>query len=247
MNEYVAIFLEGYNSVHDFDSVCEASCCKAYNQESGEDIAIESFGQKVKESFDKVCETIKKWIEKVKNALSSVKKWVVKHAKELLAKFKGKKEVEGVSSSEGLIEAANKIEEAAKAVEIVANKGEEATPEPSLKEKVTAAFAKAKEVVTSKFKKTVTPNDVIKHVDATEKAADRIVKAIEITRTSSRKIKGGWARGAASSIIKTGTTVLKKGNSDNKKMLGGSVANAEVNDFNELMDDPDDEFEGVAV
>ena len=211
MNEYVAIFLEGYNSVHDFDSVCEASCCKAYNQESGEDIAIESFGQKVKESFDKVCETIKKWIEKVKNALSSVKKWVVKHAKELLAKFKGKKEVE------------------------------------SLKEKVTAAFAKAKEVVNSKFKKTVTPNDVIKHVDATEKAADRIVKAIEITRTSSRKIKGGWARGAASSIIKTRTTVLKKGNSDIKKMLGGSVANAEVNDFNELMGDPDDEFEGVAV
>ena len=115
------------------DSICEASymsIAMAVDGSSGIEITTEGFVDNVKEALKKICSTIMEWIRKLIQAFKDLKNWVVKHAKLLLARFKGEKKVEVVDSDK-IEEAAKEIKEDVKKLASEAGKdsGKAVTPE----------------------------------------------------------------------------------------------------------------------
>ena len=79
-------------------------------------ITTENFGQKIKDAFNKICETIMKWVRKVIQALKDLKNWVVKNARLIVAKIKGDKKEVKVTSSKNLDDAVKLLESQAQKV-----------------------------------------------------------------------------------------------------------------------------------
>ncbi len=98
-----------------FDTICEnayISIAAAVDDEPME-VATEGFKDTVKEAFTKVCDTIMKWIRKIIDVFKNVKKWIVDHAKLIIAKFKGKQEAE-LNDTNKLAAAVNELKKEAK-------------------------------------------------------------------------------------------------------------------------------------
>ena len=246
MNEYTKLFLEGFNEYDPFDAWCESTVMGIYARMNGDAyIAEESFSEKVKNGFDKVCETISKWIGKVKEFLKSIKKWIVDHAKALWAKLGGKKEVQNVSDPKSIEDAANKVSEAAKVVQMAAQQPE---VEHKAEETIKAATAAVKNAFAKKETVQVDANEAVRRVDSANKAAEKALDAVNQVRKITRNAKSKWIRGKASVLVKQAAGIVKKANIDIKKIIG-NADQAISDDYESLMgagDDADD-FEGVPV
>ena len=246
MNEYTKIFLEGFNEYDPFDAWCESTVMGIYARMNGDAyIAEESFAEKVKNGFDKVCETISKWIGKVKEFLKSIKKWIVDHAKALWAKIGGKKEVQNISDAKAVEDASNKLSEAAKVVQMAAQQPE---VEHKAEETIKAASAAVKQAFAKKETVQIDANEAVKRVESANKAAEKALDTVNQVRQIVRNTKSKWVRGKASQLVKQAAGIVKKANIDVKKIIG-NADKAISDDYEELMGTADeaDDFEGVPV
>jgi len=245
MNEYSAIFLEAFNNYDPFDAWCESTVMSIYARMNGDAyIAEESFSEKVKNGFDKVCETISNWIGKVKEFLKTIKKWIVDHAKLLWAKLNGKKEVQNVADPKDLEEASNKLSEAAKVVQMAAQQPE---TEHKAEESIKAATAAVKQVFAKKQTVQMDANAAVKRIDNANKTAEKALDVVNQVRKVVRNSKSNWIRGNASILIKQAAGIVKKVQRDINKIIGNE-AKAATADYEDLMGGNDeDDFEGVPV
>ena len=150
-----------------FDTICEnayVSIAAAVDDEPME-VATEGFKDTVKEAFTKVCDTIMKWIRKIIEVFKNVKKWIVDHAKLIIAKFKGKQEVE-LNDTNKMAAAVNELKKEAK--EAIAEMKEDAE-EAKKEEKAADSGAAVEPEVLDDKKPPVTDSPEIRI------ASDRII------------------------------------------------------------------------
>ena len=246
MNEYTKLFLEGFNEYDPFDAWCESTVMGIYARMNGDAyIAEESFSEKVKNGFDKVCETISNWIGKVKEFLKSVKKWIVEHAKAVWAKLGGKKEVKNVSDPKAVEDAANKLSEAGKIVQMAAQKPD---VQHKAEETIKAASAALKTVVSKRETKEIDANEAAHRVDVTSKALEQARDTVNEVRALTRKNNANWIRGKASVLVKQAAGFVKTCGADIKKIFG-NADKAISDDYDELMGFGDEatDIEGVPI
>lgn len=161
-----------------FDIQCEAAFTNTLKFELGnENVTMESIGETIKNAFDKVIAAIKSFLEKVGKFFKSIWNWIKRHWNAFVSKFTDNKEVEVVDTTK--IQKSNEL--LVKAAEAEAKGDEEEAA------KLTAEAAEVtKDAVENKTKKKLTPKDVEKIIQESDKTLDSAGRVVKILEDSSR-------------------------------------------------------------